>query len=84
MKPEDLVLLCTMPMPFGKHQGTLIADLPPNYLGWFASVGFPQGQIGQLLELMYELPSRDDVEECIINEDVIDHGSEPLIVVNFR
>ena len=55
MKPEDLVLLCTMPMPFGKHQGTLIADLPPNYLGWFASVGFPQGQIGQLLELMYEL-----------------------------
>ena len=34
-----------------------------------------------MLDLMYELPSRDDVEECIINEDVIDQGSEPLLVV---
>ncbi|MCA9509759.1 MAG: ATP-dependent Clp protease ATP-binding subunit ClpX [Myxococcota bacterium] len=34
-----------------------------------------------MLDLMYELPSRDDVEECIINEDVIEHGSEPLIVL---
>ena len=34
-----------------------------------------------MLDLMYELPSRDDVEECIINEDVIEQGSEPLLVV---
>ncbi len=30
---------------------------------------------------MYELPSRDDVDECIVNEDVIAKGSEPLLVV---
>ena len=34
-----------------------------------------------MLDLMYELPSRDDVEECVINEEVIDQGSDPLIVL---
>ncbi|MFP6623474.1 MAG: ATP-dependent Clp protease ATP-binding subunit ClpX [Myxococcota bacterium] len=34
-----------------------------------------------MLELMYELPSRDDVEECVVNEDVIEQGADPLIVV---
>lgn len=55
MKPEDLQKLVTMPMPFGKHQGTLLADLPPNYLGWFAREGFPKGEIGRLLQLMHEI-----------------------------
>ena len=55
MKPEDLVKLVTWPMPFGKHKGTLIADLPGNYLNWFAREGFPKGEIGQLLQLMQEI-----------------------------
>jgi uncharacterized protein len=55
MQAEDLHRLVTTPMPFGKHQGTLIADLPGNYLNWFARAGFPKGQIGQLLALMQEL-----------------------------
>ncbi len=33
-----------------------------------------------LLDLMYELPSRDDVEECVVSEDVIEKGSGPLLV----
>jgi len=33
-----------------------------------------------MLEMMYELPSRDDVEECIINEEVITQGADPLLV----
>ena len=45
----------TREMPFGKHRGTVIADLPANYLHWFAREGFPRGEIGQLLALMYEL-----------------------------
>lgn len=55
MKPEDLQLLVTRTMPFGKHQGTLIADLPGNYLNWFAREGFPKGEIGRLLALMHEI-----------------------------
>ena len=33
-----------------------------------------------MLNIMYETPSRDDVAECIINEDVIDRGTDPLLV----
>ena len=55
MKPADLELLVTREMPFGKHKGRLIADLPRNYLNWFAREGFPQGEIGRLLALMHEI-----------------------------
>ena len=55
MKPEDLHTLVSLRMPFGKHQGLLIADLPGNYLNWFARTGFPKGEIGRLLQLMHEI-----------------------------
>jgi uncharacterized protein (DUF3820 family) len=55
MNPEDLQKLVTLRMPFGKHQGTVLADLPGNYLNWFAREGFPKGEIGHLLHLMHEI-----------------------------
>jgi uncharacterized protein len=55
VNPEDLQLLLTREMPFGKHKGTLVADLPGNYLNWFAREGFPKGEIGRLLALMHEI-----------------------------
>jgi uncharacterized protein (DUF3820 family) len=55
MQSEDLLLLVTREMPFGKYKGRLLADLPGHYLGWFARAGFPPGQLGGLLALMYEL-----------------------------
>lgn len=39
-------------MPYGKHAGRLLADLPGNYLNWFAREGFPKGELGRLLALM--------------------------------
>lgn len=55
MNPEDLQLLVTREMPFGKYKGRLIADLPGVYLNWFARQGFPKGEIGRLLALMHEI-----------------------------
>lgn len=55
MNHEHLELLVTRVMPFGKYQGRLIADLPGQYLNWFARKGFPPGEIGLLLALMHEL-----------------------------
>ncbi len=55
MSPEHLQLLVTRQMPYGKYKGRLIADLPGNYLNWFARKGFPPGEIGKLLALMQEL-----------------------------
>jgi ATP-dependent Clp protease ATP-binding subunit ClpX len=34
-----------------------------------------------MLDLMYEIPSREDVEECVISEEVIEQGSNPLLVL---
>jgi ATP-dependent Clp protease ATP-binding subunit ClpX len=34
-----------------------------------------------MLDLMYEIPSREDIDECVINEEVIDQSSEPLLVL---
>lgn len=55
MNPEQLQLLVTRVMPYGKYKGRLIADLPGNYLNWFAREGFPPGEIGMLLALMQEI-----------------------------
>ncbi|AAN66421.1 conserved protein of unknown function [Pseudomonas putida KT2440] len=55
MKPETLELLVTRSMPFGKYQGRIIADLPGDYLAWFARKGFPAGELGGLLALMHEI-----------------------------
>ena len=55
MDSESLELLVTREMPFGKHKGTLIADLPGNYLTWWAREGFPSGETGRLLALMHEI-----------------------------
>ncbi len=33
-----------------------------------------------MLELMYDIPSRDDIEECVVSEEVIEQGQTPLRV----
>ena len=55
MNSEALEKLVTMKMPFGKYAGRYLADLPGNYLAWFAREGFPKNELGQLLELMHTL-----------------------------
>ena len=55
MDSEKLQRLVTTEMPYGKYKGTLLADLPGNYLNWFAREGFPKGEIGRLLALMQEI-----------------------------
>ena len=34
-----------------------------------------------MTEIMYELPSRPDVEKCIITKDVVDGNSQPVLVL---
>lgn len=54
---EDLKKLATMVMPFGKYQGRVLIDLPEEYLLWFAKKGWPNGQLGHLLQLTLEIKS---------------------------
>ncbi len=55
LNSEDMQLVLIRVMPYGKYKGRVIADLPGNYLNWFAREGFPAGEIGRLLALMHEI-----------------------------
>lgn len=53
--PEVLKKLMRTRMPFGKYSGRLLIDLPEPYVVWFASKGFPRGEIGELLSIVHEI-----------------------------
>lgn len=42
-------------MPFGRYAGRLLVDLPEPYVVWFRQQGFPDGELGTMLALMYEI-----------------------------
>ncbi|MFT2112034.1 DUF3820 family protein [Marinomonas sp. 2405UD68-3] len=52
---EDLIQIARQPMPFGKYQGTLLVDLPEPYLIWFQHKGWPEGKLGNWLQLVLEV-----------------------------
>lgn len=52
---NELELLATTLMPFGKYKGVPLIDLPESYVVWFHSKGFPEGNLGRLLGLLYEV-----------------------------
>lgn len=52
---QNLIKLASYRMPFGRFQGRVICDLPEEYLLWFNKKGFPDGELGMLLQLMLEI-----------------------------
>jgi uncharacterized protein (DUF3820 family) len=52
---EYLKKFTAMKMPFGKYAGWLLIDLPEPYVVWFKQKGFPKGQLGDMLGLLYEI-----------------------------
>lgn len=52
---EDILKIARMRMPFGKYNGFYLIDLPGEYVNWFARKGFPEGELGRLLSLLYEV-----------------------------
>ena len=56
-KPDTatLVKLANYRMPFGKYRGRLLVNLPEPYVVWFKQKGFPEGELGKMLALLYEI-----------------------------
>lgn len=63
---EYLLKVAKTRMPFGKYKGYLLIDLPEPYLAWYHQKGFPSGQIGAMLHLMYEV-KLNGIEDLIRN-----------------
>ncbi len=53
--PKILLQLVSVKMPFGKYKDRLLCDLPVSYLEWFEQKGFPAGNLGMLLQTIYEI-----------------------------
>jgi uncharacterized protein (DUF3820 family) len=52
---SDLVKLAAATMPFGKHAGRRLIDLPEEYILWFKQKGYPSGELGRQMEAVLEL-----------------------------
>jgi uncharacterized protein len=52
---QYLIKILKTRMPYGKYKGRLLIDLPEPYLSWYHAKGFPKGQMGEMLHLMYEV-----------------------------
>ncbi len=55
LKTDQLLKLARYRMPFGKYKGQLLIDLPEPYVVWFAKQGFPKGELGVMLGILYEI-----------------------------
>ena len=57
VKPDTQILIdiVNTRMPFGKHKGLLLCDLPAYYLEWMSTQGFPPGKMGMMLSTVFEI-----------------------------
>lgn len=53
--PALMLKLATYRMPFGKYNNRLLIDLPEPYVIWFAKKGFPTGELGNMMRIVYEI-----------------------------
>lgn len=51
----EMYKIANMRMPYGKYQGVALIDLPEPYVVWFNKNGYPEGELGRLLALLYEI-----------------------------
>ena len=52
---EMMLKLAQYRMPFGKHKNCRLVDLPEPYVVWFSKQGFPKGELGVMLGIVYEI-----------------------------
>ena len=67
LDPKDLFDLANMKMPYGKHKGMALIDLPEPYVIWINNNQLPAGRLGLLLQQL-----------CVIKVNGIEHLVHPL------
>jgi uncharacterized protein (DUF3820 family) len=64
---KAFINLAITKMPFGKYKGLRLIDLPERYLIWFSHKGFPDNELGTMLQAVYEIKLNG--LEYLFNED---------------
>ncbi len=52
---ETLIKLANYRMPFGKYANRLLVDIPERYYVWFSYQGFPEGELGEFMIMMFDI-----------------------------
>lgn len=52
---DEFKKLASYRMPFGKYKGRRLVDLPEPYVVWFNKNGYPKGELGKMLRIVYEI-----------------------------
>jgi len=63
---QKLIDLAHTKMPFGKYEGWYLIEIPEYYIVWYRNKGFPNGVLGEQLQLVYEL-KLNGLEDLIRN-----------------
>jgi uncharacterized protein (DUF3820 family) len=53
--PEYFKRLAVAKMPYGKYAGRRLVDLPEHYVVWYSQKGFPEGELGRMMQDVYEI-----------------------------
>ncbi|MEA3363472.1 MAG: DUF3820 family protein [Thermodesulfobacteriota bacterium] len=53
--PQQLRQLAAARMPYGKHAGRFLVDLPEPYVVWLVGQQLPGGLLGRQLREIYEI-----------------------------
>lgn len=61
---DFLIKLAHYKMPFGKYKDRYLIDVPEYYYVWYQNKGFPKGQLGTMMQQMYEI-KLNGLEELI-------------------
>jgi uncharacterized protein (DUF3820 family) len=52
---DSLRRLAEAKMPFGKYAGRYLSDIPEPYFIWFATKGYPPGDLGEMMKAVFEI-----------------------------
>ncbi len=63
---KKLIKLANTKMPYGKYKGYFLIDIPEYYIVWYNNKGFPNGELGKQLQLIYEI-KLNGLEDMIRN-----------------
>ena len=61
---DFLIKLAHYKMPFGKYKDRYLIEIPEYYYIWYNNKGFPAGQLGTMMQQMYEI-KLNGLEELI-------------------